>query len=64
MSGARWSVVPFFADQFAVPAARNPFGETVVTVAQGLPNGKHTLELTGTPDTPLAAIRVYRPPLR
>lgn len=60
----RWSVAPLFADQFAVPAARNPFGETVVTVAQGLPNGKHTLELTGTPDTPLAAIRVYRPPLR
>lgn len=59
----RWSVVPLFADQFALPAARNPFGETVVTVAQGLPNGKHTLELTGTPDTPLAAIRVYRPPL-
>ena len=46
-----------------MPAARNPFGETIVTVAQGLPNGKHTLELTGTPDTPLAAIRVYRPPL-
>lgn len=60
---ARWRVVPMFADEFAAPATRNPFGDTVVTAAQGLPNGKHTLELTGTPDTPLAAVRVYRPPL-
>jgi hypothetical protein len=59
----RWKVVPQFADQFAVPAERNPFGETAVTVAQGLANGRHTLELTGSPDTAVAAVRVYRPPL-
>jgi len=59
----RWSVAALHADRFAVPAVKNPFGETVVTVAQGLTNGRHTLELTGGPDTPLAAVRVYRPPL-
>jgi hypothetical protein len=57
-----WSVAAHFLDEFAVPAAKNAFGETVVTVAQGIPNGKHTLEITGTPDTPIAAVRVYRPP--
>ena len=37
--------------------------ETVVTVAQGLVNGKHTLEISGNPSTPLTAIRIYRPPV-
>lgn len=59
-----WQVVSYFADEFTVPAERNHFGETVVIAAQGLPNGKHTLEISGGPDTPLAAIRVHRPPLR
>ena len=59
----RWNVVPMFADEFVVPAAKNPFGDTVVIAAQGLSNGKHTLEITGGPDTALAAIRVHRPPL-
>ncbi len=59
----RWKVGPYFADEFLVPAKRNPFGETTVIAAQGLSNGKHTLEITGGPDTPLAAIRVHRPPL-
>jgi hypothetical protein len=59
----RWSVVPLFRDEFVVPERRNPFGETAVTVAQGLSNGRHTLEISGSPDTPIAAIRVYRPPL-
>lgn len=60
----RWNVVPLFADEFVVPGRKNPFGDTVVTVAQGLPNGRHTLEVTGGPDTPLAAVRVYRPDLK
>ena len=47
-----------------LPSRRNPFGDTVVIAAQGLPNGKHTLEITGSPETPIAAIRVYRPPLQ
>ena len=59
----RWKVEPYFADEFILPVKRNPFGDTVVIAAQGLSNGKHTLEITGGPDTPLAAIRVHRPPL-
>ena len=59
----RWKAEPFFADEFLVPTKRNPFGDTVVIAAQGLSNGTHTLEITGGPDTPLAAIRVHRPPL-
>jgi hypothetical protein len=56
-----WKVEPLFADEFAAPAAKNPFGETVVIAAQGLANGNHTLEITGSPETPIAAIRIYRP---
>ena len=55
-----WQVLPFFADEFIRPK-RNPFGDTVVIAAQGLTNGKHVLEIAGGPETPLAAIRVYRP---
>lgn len=58
-----WRVVPLFSDTFAVPDRKNPFGETVVTAAQGLSNGKHTLEVIGSAETPIAAVRVYRPPL-
>jgi hypothetical protein len=56
----QWKVLTFFADEF-VPPKRNPFGDTVVTAAQGLVNGRHVLEISGGPETPLAAIRVYRP---
>ncbi|MFO0804239.1 MAG: SGNH/GDSL hydrolase family protein [Gemmataceae bacterium] len=59
----QWKVMHLFTDEFAVPEKRNPFGETVVVAAQGLPNGKHVIEIAGGPETPLAAIRVYRPPL-
>jgi hypothetical protein len=45
-----WSVVPSFADEAT--------GGTV-TVASGLPNTRHVLELTGS-----ATVRVYRPPLK
>jgi hypothetical protein len=36
---------------------------STVTLAQGFPGGKHRLEIAGGPDVPIAAIRVYRPPL-
>ena len=50
----RWRVVPYFVDEFT--------GGPVVTVAQGLANTQHTLEITGSPATPLTSIRIYRPP--
>jgi hypothetical protein len=36
--------------------------ETILPLAQGLNNGAHTLEISGTAQTPIAALRVYRPP--
>jgi hypothetical protein len=59
----RWSIVPNFVDELVAPAATDKSIETVVTLAKGLENSKHTLEVTGPADTPIAAIRVYRPPL-
>jgi len=50
-----WKAVAMAADTF------DPSREDAVTVAQGLTNGKHTLELTGP--TAIRAIRVYRPPM-
>lgn len=57
----RWRVVPFFTDEFIAPPVAGPAGERVVTVAQGLANTTHTLEITGDRHTPIAAVRVYRP---
>ena len=59
----RWSVISLFVDTFVSPGITDPTIETTVTLAQGLPNTHHTLEITGSPATPIAAIRVYRPPL-
>jgi hypothetical protein len=58
-----WKVVPQFQDQFVAPAVKDKSVETVVTLAQGLANTKHKLEIRGTPEVPIAAIRVYRPPV-
>jgi hypothetical protein len=59
-----WSVVPYFQDTFVSPGVPDPSLETVVTVAQGLANGKHLLEISGDAKTPLAAVRIYRPPFQ
>ncbi len=59
-----WSVVPYFVDQFVSPGVADPAVETTVTLAQGLANTRHVLEIAGDPQTPIAAIRVYRPPLQ
>jgi len=65
-----WSVVARFTDELSfatiqpddrLPAP--PRHDEAVTVASGLPNTKHTLEITGDARAPLRAIRVYRPPL-
>lgn len=59
----KWKTVPYFVDAFVSPGIKDKTVETVVTLAQGLKNGKHTLELGGSPETPIAAIRVYKPAL-
>jgi hypothetical protein len=63
----RWRVLPLFADRYAPPAALDSTREHAVTLAQGLSNGKHTLELIADDKNappPVAAFRVYRPPLK
>jgi hypothetical protein len=58
-----WKVVPYFVDRFVSPGIDDPSVETAVTLAQGLRNTKHTLEIAGSEETPIAAVRVYCPPL-
>jgi hypothetical protein len=57
----KWKVEGYFQDEFAPAAERGPALENIVTVAAGLPDGSHTLELAGPAPVLLAAIRVYSP---
>jgi hypothetical protein len=59
----KWSVVPQFVDSFA-PATAGETGR--ITLAQGLADGEHTLEIVPNGDgpVPIRAIEVHRPPLR
>jgi hypothetical protein len=58
----QWKVVPYFQDEFASKAVKDRSIEQTVTLVQGLPNGHHTLQLSGADETGVTAIRVYRPP--
>jgi hypothetical protein len=60
----KWKVEPRFVDELVSPGATNPATEVTITLAQGLPNTRHTLEVSGSDLTPIAALRVYRPPFR
>jgi len=57
-----WKAVPMLSDAFAPPKRDDASREAVVTAAQGLPNGKHTLEIVGP--APVGAVRIYRPPMK
>lgn len=59
----KWKVEPRFVDEFTAPNLQDAAIESVITLASGLPNTKHTLEITGGPDQPLTAVRIYQPPL-
>ncbi|MFT3927516.1 MAG: hypothetical protein QM778_33595 [Myxococcales bacterium] len=58
----QWDVVPRGVDRFPAPVAGRPGVEPSVTLAQGLPPGRHTLRLRG-PAGGLRGLRIYRPPL-
>ena len=58
----RWTVKLLSRDEWSPPAAPDSSREAATTVAQGLPNQKHTLELTGP--SSIQAIRIYRPPVK
>ncbi|MBC8103906.1 MAG: SGNH/GDSL hydrolase family protein, partial [Cytophagales bacterium] len=63
----KWQVLPQFRNEITpLETVPDPSRESAVTVAQGIPNGAHTLTLIA--DSPrdaasIRAIRVYRPPV-
>jgi hypothetical protein len=57
----KWKAIPLFSDTFAAPKIDDESREVPITIAQGLPNGKHTLEITGP--AAVRAVRIYRPPV-
>ena len=59
---AKWTVVPNFVDDYAVPKIE-PGIEAAVTIAQGLSNTKHVLEIEGGEAVPISAVRIHSPPL-
>jgi hypothetical protein len=60
----KWTCRPLFADPFVVPAPRGPGLETSTTLVQGLPNGKHVLELKVDKPLPIKLLRVYHPTVK
>lgn len=60
-----WEVAPLFVDTYQALRADDPAQEYTKTLAQGLSNADHTVELipNGDAPVPVAAFRVYRPPL-
>lgn len=60
----QWSVVPHFVDRLVQPEKVDPTVETTITLAQGLANTKHTLDLSmGSGRASITGLRIYRPPL-
>lgn len=63
-----WETKPLFVDTWTSPATVDPTRESTFTdmIAQGLKNARHTLRLVPAKKgakLPIAAFRVYRPPL-
>ncbi|MGC9316929.1 MAG: SGNH/GDSL hydrolase family protein [Armatimonadota bacterium] len=61
-----WQVKPLFVDTYEAPVTDDPARDYATTLAQGLSNAEHTVTLAPAGDgpVPVAAFRVYRPPLR
>lgn len=61
-----WQTLPLFVDTWQAPVTTDPAAEYCTTLALGLSNTEHTVTLVPNGDGPLpvAAFRVYRPPLR
>jgi hypothetical protein len=62
----RWKVVPQFLDTYRAPERHDDTLREPITLAQGLANTEHTLEIipNGDGDVPLREVIVHRPPLR
>jgi hypothetical protein len=62
-----WKTTLFGADAYAPPASVDPANPAATTLAQGIANGPHTLEIVANdPKNPpsIAAVRAYRPPVK
>jgi len=59
-----WRVLPMFVADYRAPKIEEPTREAATILIQGLPNGKHTLELVADGPVPIRLIRVYRPPVK
>ena len=61
-----WETRPLFVDTYQSPATPDKSREYATTLAQGLANGPHTLEIipNGDGPVPVASFKVYKPPLQ
>lgn len=59
----KWNVIPLFLDTNKVLSVSDSKKEYTVTLAQGLINGKHQLDISGPTVSLIKAIRIYRPSL-
>lgn len=61
-----WKSIPMYVDTYTAPATTDGAKVYETTLAQGIPNGRHTLDIIPNGDgrIPIEAIQVYRPPLR
>lgn len=59
----KWKVERRFVDEITAPQVTDAAIEPILTLAQGLTNTRHTLEITGGPASPMDALRIYQPPL-
>lgn len=60
----KWSVIPWHVDELITPATVATNIETIVTLAQGLPNAHHVIEIEGGHEIPVEKLRIYSPPLK
>lgn len=59
----KWRVIPLHVEQYQTPSITDRAKENATTLAQGLNNGRHTLELSSEGPIPaIRAIRVHQPP--
>jgi lysophospholipase L1-like esterase len=63
---AAWQAIPLFTESLVSPASEDPSRVRLVTLAKGLSNGTHTLEIIPNGDGAVAveSIVVHEPPLR
>lgn len=61
-----WQVLPTFVDVYAPPKLEATGREYAATLAQGLPNGRHVLEIVAANgrSLPIHFVRSYRPPMK